>query len=204
MKKRVAAVMMAAVMCLGLAACGGSGSDVNTIEKDKTAAESGQEAAAETQTAEAAPAQAAAGSGYVYTLTYKDASIDVTPDQNMAEVLAALGDADSYFEAASCAFEGLDKTYMYGHVEVDTYPQGEEDFISSIYFLDDLAVTNEGIKVGSGKDEMEAAYGTDYKTVGTECIYTRGNSELRIIVEGDKVSSIQIVSTNVPDVAEGN
>lgn len=202
MKKRVAALMMAAVMCLGLAACGGSGSDVNTIEKDKNAAESGQEAAAETQPAGEAPAEA--GSGYVYTLTYKDASIDVTPDQNMAEVIAALGDADSYFEAASCAFEGLDKTYMYGHVEVDTYPQGEEDFISSIYFLDDLAVTNEGIKVGSSKEEMEAAYGTDYKTVGTECIYAKGNSELRIIVEGGKVSSIQIVSTNVPDVAEGN
>ena len=58
--------------------------------------------------------------------------------------------------------------------------------------------------VGSTKDEMEAAYGTDYSVVGTECIYAKGNSELRIIVEGDKVSSIQIVSTNVPDVAEAN
>ena len=190
-------------MCLGLAACGGStGSDVNTIEKDNTAAVSGS--GEETKTEADPAAQAAAGSGYVYTLTYKDASIDVTPDQNMAEVLAALGDADSYFEAASCAFEGLDKTYMYGHVEVDTYPQGEEDFISSIYFLDDLAVTNEGVRVGSTKEEMEAAYGTDYSVVGTECIYAKGNSELRIIVEGDKVSSIQIVSTNVPDVAEAN
>ena len=203
MKKRAAAVMLAAVMCLGLAACGGSGSDVNTIEKDAGKAETAS--AQETPSEEAqAPAEAAAGTGYVYTLTYKDASIDVTPDQNMAEVLAALGDADSYFEAASCAFEGLDKTYMYGHVEVDTYPQGEEDFISSIYFLDDLAVTNEGVRVGSTKDEMEAAYGTDYSVVGTECIYAKGNSELRIIVEGDKVSSIQIVSTNVPDVAEAN
>ena len=203
MKKRAAAVMLAAVMCLGLAACGGSGSDVNTIEKDSSKAEASSAEAAPSETAQA-PAEAAVGTGYVYTLSYKDASIDVTPDQNMAEVLAALGDADSYFEAASCAFEGLDKTYMYGHVEVDTYPQGEEDFISSIYFLDDLAVTNEGVRVGSTKEEMEAAYGTDYSVVGTECIYAKGNSELRIIVEGDKVSSIQIVSTNVPDVAEAN
>lgn len=203
MKKRAAAFLLAAVMCLGLAACGGSGSDVNTIEKDSSKAEASSEEAAPSEEAQA-PAEAAVGTGYVYTLTYKDASIDVTPDQNMAEVLAALGDADSYFEAASCAFEGLDKTYMYGHVEVDTYPQGEEDFISSIYFLDDLAVTNEGVRVGSTKEEMEAAYGTDYSVVGTECIYAKGNSELRIIVEGDKVSSIQIVSTNVPDVAEGN
>ena len=195
--------MLAAVMCLGLAACGGSGSDVNTIEKDSSKAEASSAEAAPSETAQA-PSEAAVGTGYVYTLTYKDASIDVTPDQNMAEVLAALGDADSYFEAASCAFEGLDKTYMYGHVEVDTYPQGEEDFISSIYFLDDLAVTNEGVRVGSSKEEMEAAYGTDYSVVGTECIYAKGNSELRIIVEGDKVSSIQIVSTNVPDVAEAN
>lgn len=203
MKKRAAAVMLAAVMCLGLAACGGSGSDVNTIEKDGGKAETASVQEAPSEEAQA-PSEAAVGTGYVYTLTYKDASIDVTPDQNMAEVLAALGDADSYFEAASCAFEGLDKTYMYGHVEVDTYPQGEEDFISSIYFLDDLAVTNEGVRVGSTKDEMEAAYGTDYSVVGTECIYAKGNSELRIIVEGDKVSSIQIVSTNVPDVAEAN
>jgi hypothetical protein len=203
MKKRAAAFLLAAVMCLGLAACGGSGSDVNTIEKDSSKAEASSAEAAPSEEAQA-PEEAAVGTGYVYTLTYKDASIDVTPDQNMAEVLAALGDADSYFEAASCAFEGLDKTYMYGHVEVDTYPQGEEDFISSIYFLDDLAVTNEGVRVGSTKEEMEAAYGTDYSVVGTECIYAKGNSELRIIVEGDKVSSIQIVSTNVPDVAEGN
>lgn len=203
MKKRAAAVMLAAVMCLGLAACGGSGSDVNTIEKDGGKAETASVQEAPSEEAQA-PSEAAVGTGYVYTLTYKDASIDVTPDQNMAEVLAALGDADSYFEAASCAFEGLDKTYMYGHVEVDTYPQGEEDFISSIYFLDDLAVTNEGVRVGSSKEEMEAAYGTDYSVVGTECIYAKGNSELRIIVEGDKVSSIQIVSTNVPDVAEAN
>lgn len=203
MKKRAAAVMLAAVMCLGLAACGGSGSDVNTIEKDGGKAETASVQEAPSEEA-LAPSEAAVGTGYVYTLTYKDASIDVTPDQNMAEVLAALGDADSYFEAASCAFEGLDKTYMYGHVEVDTYPQGEEDFISSIYFLDDLAVTNEGVRVGSSKEEMEAAYGTDYSVVGTECIYAKGNSELRIIVEGDKVSSIQIVSTNVPDVAEAN
>ena len=190
-------------MCLGLAACGGSGSDVNTIEKDGGKAETASVQEAPSEEAQA-PSEAAVGTGYVYTMTYKDASIDVTPDQNMAEVLAALGDADSYFEAASCAFEGLDKTYMYGHVEVDTYPQGEEDFISSIYFLDDLAVTNEGVRVGSSKEEMEAAYGTDYSVVGTECIYAKGNSELRIIVEGDKVSSIQIVSTNVPDVAEAN
>ena len=195
--------MLAAVMCLGLAACGGSGSDVNTIEKDAGKAETASVQEAPSEEAQA-PSEAAVGTGYVYTLTYKDASIDVTPDQNMSEVLAALGDADSYFEAASCAFEGLDKTYMYGHVEVDTYPQGEEDFISSIYFLDDLAVTNEGVRVGSSKEEMEAAYGTDYSVVGTECIYAKGNSELRIIVEGDKVSSIQIVSTNVPDVAEAN
>ena len=203
MKKRAAAFLLAAVMCLGLAACGGSGSDVNTIEKDGGKAETASVQEAPSEEAQA-PSEAAVGTGYVYTLTYKDASIDVTPDQNMAEVLAALGDADSYFEAASCAFEGLDKTYMYGHVEVDTYPQGEEDFISSIYFLDDLAVTNEGVRVGSSKEEMEAAYGTDYSVVGTECIYAKGNSELRIIVEGDKVSSIQIVSTNVPDVAEAN
>ncbi len=200
MKKRIFAAMMAALLCLGLAACGGKSDDVNTIQKEETteaAAETGSEAQ---ESAQAAPA---AGDGYFYTLSAGGASIDITPDMDMAEVLEALGDADSYFEAASCAFEGLDKTYTYGHVEVDTYPQGEQDFISSIYFLDDIPVTNEGIKVGSSQEEMEAAYGTDYTAVGTECVYTRGNSELRIIVEEGKVSSIQFVSTNVPDVAEG-
>ena len=201
MKKRIIAAMMAALLCLGLAGCGGKSDDVNTIKKDETAQAAEETAAGQAQ--EAAQAAPEAGTGYVYTLSFKDASIDVTPDQNMAEVIAALGDPDSYFEAASCAFEGLDKTYMYGHVEVDTYPQGDEDFISSIYFLDDIPATNEGIRVGSSQEEMEAAYGTDYTAVGTECVYAKGNSELRIIVEGGRVSSIQIVSTNVPDVAEG-
>ena len=68
--------MLAAVMCLGLAACGGSGSDVNTIEKDSSKAEASSAEAAPSETAQA-PAEAAVGTGYIYTLTYKDASIDV-------------------------------------------------------------------------------------------------------------------------------
>ena len=43
------------------------------------------------------------------------------------------GTEAEYSEVASCAFEGLDKTFKYEHYEITTYPDGEDDRIYSIY-----------------------------------------------------------------------
>ena len=55
--------------------------------------------------------------GYVFEYN----GVKIGMDMEAAPIISALGEADSYFEAPSCAFECLDKTYSYGSFEIDTY-----------------------------------------------------------------------------------
>ena len=79
--------------------------------------------------------------GYVFEYN----GVKIGMDMEAAPIIAALGEADSYFEAPSCAFEGLDKTYSYGSFEIDTYEQNGKDYISTVFFCDDLIETPEGV-----------------------------------------------------------
>ena len=60
----------------------------------------------------------------------------VAIDADMAQLLQELGDPQSYFEAASCAFEGLDKTYTYSGFTITTRPE-DADLVTSILLTDD-------------------------------------------------------------------
>ena len=42
----------------------------------------------------------------------------------------------SYFEAPSCAFDGIDKTYTYAGFELLTYPKDDKDYVSSVVLKD--------------------------------------------------------------------
>ena len=114
----------------------------------------------------------------------------VSIDQDMAEVLAALGEAQSYFEAASCAFEGLDKTYTYPGFQIVTRPDGDKDYVNSILLTDDSVTTPEGLYIGSSKEDVTAAYGEGEES-GSSIMYTKDNTALSFILEGGKVISIE-------------
>lgn len=117
---------------------------------------------------------------------------DVTIPMNVdaAPIIEALGEADSYFEAASCAFQGLDKIYTYSGFEIYTYPNGEKDYISSVYLKDDSVQTDKGIYIGSTFDEVKTAYGEDYAEKSGEYTYTLGQTRLSFLIEEDCVSAI--------------
>ena len=151
---------------------------------------SGEAEASAADTAEDQEGSSAAA-GYVFHASTGSGECDVCPDQDMAEVLAALGEANSYFEAASCAFEGLDKMYTYSHFEIDTYPDGETDRISMIIFWDDLVSTAEGISIGSSFEKLQEVYGEDYTFEDGYYIYEKNGAELCFLVSDDAVSSIQ-------------
>ena len=173
MKKRLAMAMLGLMLALGLCACGND--DVKVITKDgvETGAENEKD-----ENGDAADADAEDG-------------MDMAMDMEMEDVLAKLGEPVSYFEAASCAFQGLDKVYTYNHYEIDTYPDGDDDRISSIILKDDLIATPEGLSIGMTKSDMENAYGTGYETNGNMCVYTKDGMHLSILVENDAVTSIQ-------------
>lgn len=128
-----------------------------------------------------------------YSLIYNN--VEIKPGGKMAPVISALGDPTNYFEAASCAFAGLDKTYIYGSVQVNTYPDGKNDRILSVVLLDDACITPEGVTVGSEVSEVIAAYGENYTESGTAMIYNRGGTQLKFLVRDGCVTSVQYYDT---------
>lgn len=191
MKKRVVALMVMTMLCL--AGCGSAeekviGGEVNNqISNGATTTEAGKTGSTGTQ--QEANAQSTKG----YAFAEKGVSVEV--DGDMSAYLPALGDPASYFEAASCAFEGLDKVYTYNSYVIKTYPQGSKDYVSEIILMDDSVTTAEGICIGSNAAAVEAAYGTNYTENGKMHVYTKDGMKLGLIIEDDAVTSIQYRST---------
>lgn len=123
-----------------------------------------------------------------YSFEYKDLNIFMNMD--VAPVINNLGEALEYFEAESCAFKGLDKTYTYPGFEITTYPLNGSDNISSIYIMDDSVSTPEGIYLGASVDEMIAAYGDDYTESSGAYTYTKDDSKLQFITKDDEIIAI--------------
>lgn len=129
--------------------------------------------------------------GYIFQTEGVSGMVSMSVDMDAAPVIQSLGEADSYFEAPSCAFQGIDKIYTYSHFEIDTYPDGDTDRISMILFLDDLVSTSEGICIGMTKEDMEKAYGTDYEVSNGFYRYTKDKMKLAFIIKDGEISSIE-------------
>jgi hypothetical protein len=193
MKKNVILTAMILTSALLFTACGSS-DDVKRIEKDAPT-QTDTSASENTDTTSSESTSAGA-------YTFSDQGVTVAVDDLMEPVLAKLGDPNEYFEAKSCAFEGLDKMYTYSHYEIDTYPSSDGDRISAIYLTDDLISTPEGLKIGSSLEDMEKLYGTGYEVSGTEYTYHAGDMSLKIQINGDKVSYITYASKVLGTVAQ--
>lgn len=124
-----------------------------------------------------------------FCFSYQDTEIAMKAPAE--PVTAALGEPRSYTETASCAFEGLDKTYFYGSFYMTTYPENGNDFVYRVWFADDSAATDEGIHIGSTRAEVEAAYGAENFNSANACVLIRGESKLIIALDGDAVRSVQ-------------
>lgn len=123
-------------------------------------------------------------------LTFVYHGVAISPHGDAALVIEALGEPKSYTEEASCAFEGLDKTYYYGSVYISTYPLDGKDWVYTLWFADDTVTTAEGVRIGSTQAEVEEVYGADCFT-GSSYVITQGQSRLVILVEDETVSGIR-------------
>ena len=124
-----------------------------------------------------------------FAFTYNGTKI--TLGAEAAPIINALGEPKSYTEEPSCAFDGMDKTYYYGSFYLSTYPLDGKDYVYSIWFADDSAATNDGIRIGTTKAQLEAIYGADCFNSTNAYTQTRGSSKLTILIEDGMVSSIQ-------------
>ena len=181
--KKIFTLALVLAMALSLTACGGG---------DKPAAsQPSASAPAQSTPAPSAPAQSTPEvklpDAYVFQADGKSVAVNA----DMADVLAVLGEPASYFEAESCAFNGLDKTYTYSGFVITTRPDGDKDFVNSILLTDDSVTTPEGIYLGSTKSDVLAAYGSEGEDLGALVTYTKGDCVLNFVFTDDKVISIE-------------
>jgi len=105
-------------------------------------------------------------------------------------ILYRLGAPVSSTETPSENFEGMDVTYCHGSFWLSTYPVGDVPYVSGLWFADDSVSTDEGIRLGSSREEVEWVYGADSFVAEDTCVLPRGQSQLTILLKEDIVTGI--------------
>lgn len=185
--KKTIALLFAAAFTLSFAACvssGAQGSNTNVTKEDPVvfaqASESVESSATETMDNSNDP-------GFIFTYN----GVEIAMHADAADILTQLGEPKSYTEEASCAFDGLDKTYYFGSFYLQTYPKGDNDFVYCVWLVDDSVETAEGIYIGATQAEVANAYGAECFNGSNAFILSSGMTTLTIILTDGTVSSIQ-------------
>lgn len=182
MQKKLLCCLLALGLTFSLSACGGG------TESQGNQAQSTGNPGAQTS---ASDGENGGFESYVFLVTDGPVNYALEVNADMADILEVLGEPQSYFEAESCAFAGLDKTYTYAGFVITTRPEGDQDFVNSILLTDDSVTTQEGVYIGCTESDVTAAYGADGGDLMGMLTYTKGDSTINFIVEDGKVISIE-------------
>ena len=99
--------------------------------------------------------------------------------------------AASTYVVPSCALEGTDNVYNYEAFEVTAYNEGKGEFIYSIYFIDPNLTTPEGLAIGDDLAKAVSIYGEGYTQTDASVIYTKGHTQLILILQEGTIVSIE-------------
>ncbi|MBR5529839.1 MAG: hypothetical protein IKU57_05135 [Oscillospiraceae bacterium] len=172
--KKLICLILSLLLLVSLAACGGAETPEGPQNfGNDTPAPTGDTAADQQEEAE---------EGFYFL--YED--VKLIPGTTFDETL--LPEYNDKYEVESCANQGTDILYNYNTFELTAY-NGKE--IYSIYLIDPNTPTTEGLYVGDTRVDVEKLYGTDYVEEDGEVIFTKGATQLRLIMEDDVVSSIE-------------
>lgn len=188
MKKTIALAVLSISICISLCGCGGNETKVITGDVNTTTVTNDQVAES---TDVVAAFDDVEGSGYVFTQN----DVNVIVDADAAPMIEALGTDYTYYEVASCAFEGKDKMYTYLSFEIDTYPDGDTDRVSVVILKDDSVATKEGVSLGDPMSKMIEVYGSDYTDEDGMCVYHKDNMKLCFVINNDAIASIKYSTT---------
>lgn len=120
--------------------------------------------------------------------------VEIPMNVEVAPIIEQLGDSKEYFEAESCAFQGMEKTYTYDGFEIYTYEIEGVDSVASISLLDDSVKTKEGIYLYSSLEDVKSAYGDDYEESLGLYTYILGDSKLSFLIDKEEVVSIEYIA----------
>lgn len=115
---------------------------------------------------------------------------DIVIGQNADSFLKLAGKPIDRYTSPSCAFEGDDNVYDYGHYQITTFVDSGVEKFTGFYLLDESISTKEGIKIGSSFEEMVDKYGSDYVENFGAYTYNRDLTDLSFVVVDDKITSI--------------
>lgn len=124
-----------------------------------------------------------------YYYEYEKQKIYIT--QDIEEAVGILGTGYEYFEAPSCASDGLDMFYYYQNLTLMANEISGKKVVTDIYFKNDTVSTPEGIKINSGYLDVVNQYGSDYEMNGTALEYVDGNTLFTVDINDGKVVSIE-------------
>jgi len=183
--KAAAVVMMLALMT----GCGSSG-DATTA---KPAATEGTTAAqAEKTTTGDTEAEKTTEGSEASDFYFQKGDVKIFMEAAAPDILSGLGEAKGTHEEKSCAFEGMDVTYMYPGFDLITAKKNGEsvETVSQVVLRDDTVETAEGVFIGGSIADVEKAYSV---TVGdaNNVKVTKGNCDLLFIFKDGVISSIQ-------------
>jgi hypothetical protein len=117
-------------------------------------------------------------------------------DENINDVKAKIGEPLDMVSAPSCYYDGDDKTFIYDGFSINTYPDGDNDYVVSIELNTDAVSTIKGAKVGMSIDDAIALYGNNYTQNGSNYQYQIDDKYMYFYVENGTVSIIGIVYAN--------
>lgn len=115
---------------------------------------------------------------------------DIVIGQNAESFLKLAGEPIDRYTSPSCAFEGDDNVYDYGHYQITTFVDSGVEKFTGFYLLDESISTKEGIKIGSSFEEMVDKYGSDYVENFGAYTYNRDLTDLSFVVVDGKITSI--------------
>lgn len=123
-----------------------------------------------------------------FSFTYH--GVTVVMDSEAGPVLYRLGRPQSTSHVSVGSHTGRESVYHHGSFSLGTYPEGEREYIRSLWFVDEKVSTREGISIGSSREAVGAAYGAE-NLDETGCVLTRGNTVLTILLERDRVTAVR-------------
>lgn len=113
---------------------------------------------------------------------------EVRLDAPAEPILDALGAPESSGGTPSCAFPGMEMTYVYPGFCLRTYPGTDGERVLGFWFTDESRETPEGIRIGSTQQEAEQVYGAGENG---RLVLRRGEEKLTLLFIDGRVSSIQ-------------
>ena len=121
--------------------------------------------------------------------TFKSGETTIVPGERSD--LSKLPEPKATVEIPSCAFDGFDKVMTYDDCEITAHIEGNDAIVYSVLFLDPNLKTGEGLSMGETKAKMIEIYGENFTQDGDGCIYTKGKTQLIIILQDDIIISIE-------------